>query len=219
MPRRLEVRQDHLHRALDRAEVFRDHLQRGAAQRGAARRVRQQFAEDALQFLRVFHLHGGVFVEKRAGDVGEILHVRPEDHRLALRGRLDRVLPADGREAFADEHHRGRLVEKFQLARRVHQQAVQPARRQFACSGKISLRKTNFTPRACSFWPISLQRSKWRGTRIRNNFGNFSRSRRAMSASNNFLAVVRAAGHEDQRVVRHAELAQHRRARRASCVR
>jgi len=36
-----EVRQNHFHRALDGPEVFRDDFQRGAAQRGAAFRVRR----------------------------------------------------------------------------------------------------------------------------------------------------------------------------------
>ncbi len=59
-----------------------------------------------------------------------------------------------------------------------------------------------------SFWPSSLQRSKWRGTRIKKQVRKFFRSRRAMSASRISSPSCVLPATRIRRVVRHADLPQ-----------
>ena len=70
------------------------------------------------------HLNRGAVGEKRLGDLLEVLHVRPEDHRLAEDRRLEDVVPAVIGEAAADEHRRRHLIELRQLADRVEHHDV-----------------------------------------------------------------------------------------------
>ena len=63
-------------------------------------------------------------------------------------------------------------------------------------------------PRAASSWPTSLARSKWRGTRMRNNSGKRRRRRGSISAKTASLPGVGAAYDEQLRVSIDADLAQ-----------
>ena len=51
------------------------------------------------------HLDGAAVLEERAGDLGEVVHVRAEDDRLAEHRRLEDVVAAGVDQAAADEHH------------------------------------------------------------------------------------------------------------------
>ena len=68
-PPTFQVRQNHLHRPLDGTQIFRDDIQRGTAKCRTVRCIPKQIADDALQFLRTFHLHGGVFCQESAGNI------------------------------------------------------------------------------------------------------------------------------------------------------
>ena len=57
------------------------------------------------------HLHGSAAGEERLGNLAEVLHVRPEDDRLAEDGGLEDVVAAGVHQAAADEHDRRHLIE------------------------------------------------------------------------------------------------------------
>ena len=63
---------------------------------------------DGLELRARPDLHRRAVVEERAGDLGEVLHVRPEHDRLAVHGRLEDVVAARIDQAAADEHRPSR---------------------------------------------------------------------------------------------------------------
>src|ERR1043165_4929278 len=79
----LQPLHNHVHGALDTAKIFAHDLERVAAEFLAARAVTDQFRQRRLQRRRVADLHRGVLRHETSHHVGEVLHVWPEDHRLA----------------------------------------------------------------------------------------------------------------------------------------
>ena len=77
-----------------------------------------------VELTRVVHLDGGAVGQERLGDLGEVLHVRAEDDRLAVERRLEDVVSAGRHEAAADEDRRRDLIELRQLADRVEDHRV-----------------------------------------------------------------------------------------------
>ena len=88
----------------------------GGPQRRARVGVGQQLGQHRGQLVLARDAAGGPVRQEELGDLGEVLHVRPEHHRLAPGGRLDHVVPADGDQAAAQEHDGGRLKQPRQLA-------------------------------------------------------------------------------------------------------
>ena len=101
----------------------------GGAQRGALPRVGQQLRQHRLQLVRPGDAAGGPARQEQLGDLGEVLHVRPEHHRLAPRGGLDHVVPAHRRQASPQKDDGGHLEQRGQLADGVEHDDVRRARR------------------------------------------------------------------------------------------
>ena len=180
--------------------------------------VRQQFGEDCLECVRVAHLHRRILCQEAPGHVRKILHVRPEHHRLAQRARLNRILSADRPSGSCRRTPRWPARKKTSARRSCSPAGIRPRPGPGWFCRKISLRQKNFTPRARSFCPTSRQRSKCRGTSIRNSFGNCARSRCAISARMISSPSCVLPATRIGRIRRHAQLAQHRRAHPASAV-
>src|ERR1051325_2606867 len=103
-------------RAVAGAALRFDERLRCRAHARAAHGIANQ-AEDRLFELGArAHLDGRAVVEKRLGDLAEVLHVRPEDDRFAVERRLEDVVSASGNEAAADEHDGRNLIELRELA-------------------------------------------------------------------------------------------------------
>ena len=89
-------------------------------------RLAEQASAGCCQLLRIMDLPRPTGIQQAGDKVGKIFHVRSEQHRLAGRDGLSGILPANRREALADEHERGRRVPVAQLARGVEQEDVGP---------------------------------------------------------------------------------------------
>ena len=84
-----------------------------------AHRIADQTAHRLLELAARAHLDGGAVGEKGLRNLAEVLHVRTEDDRLAVKRRLEDVVAARGHEAAADEDHGGDLKELGELADRI----------------------------------------------------------------------------------------------------
>ena len=100
----------------------------GGPQLGAAARVGQQLGQHRRQLAGRRDPAGGPVGEEQLGDLGEVLHVRPEHHRPAPRRRLDHIVPARGHQAPPDEDDGSRPEQRGQLAHRVEHDDLDPAR-------------------------------------------------------------------------------------------
>ena len=85
--------------------------------------VFQQPGQRRFQPRFIGNLHGGVGLHKIWCNVGEVLHVRAEDHRLAESGRFNGVLSALCGETLAHEGNVGPGVEVAEFTGGVDQQA------------------------------------------------------------------------------------------------
>ena len=155
MPRRLELRQNHLHRALHRAEIFRHHLQRVAAQLRAAVRVRQQFGRGRAP------APPGCAPARRRLCARKL---RVMSAKFCMFGPNTIALPsAPGSIGFCPPMAVRLLPTNTTVAARrkiAVRRSCSPADIPVSpaaswCVAKISLRQKNFTPRACSFCPTS----------------------------------------------------------------
>jgi len=111
-------------RALPRAAIGFDQRPRRRAEAGAPHRIREEIDQHGLEPGRRVHLDGAAILEERAGDLGEVVHVRAEDDRLAEHRGLEDVVAAGVGQAAADEHQRGNLVQLRELADRVEDDHV-----------------------------------------------------------------------------------------------
>src|SRR2546425_12373790 len=75
-----------------------------SAQPRAAHRIPDECQQRLIQLAIRLHLNGGVVYHKRVGNLLEVLHVGPEDDRLAEDRRLEDVVTAVVDKAAADEH-------------------------------------------------------------------------------------------------------------------
>ena len=66
-------------------------------------KIRQQSYDGFRQACAVLHLDRRLVLQERRSDLGKIFHVRPEDERLAVHGRLENVVPARRDQTAADE--------------------------------------------------------------------------------------------------------------------
>src|SRR6187431_1321879 len=83
---------DDRERAVLRAAVRVDERARRGAQTGPPYRIAQQSDDRCLELSRVVHLDRRAIRQERLRDLIEVLHVRPEDDRLAVEGRLENVV-------------------------------------------------------------------------------------------------------------------------------
>ena len=74
-------------------------------------RVFDQLSQRGLERRSIFDLEDGFRFQKRARDVGEILHMRPEQNRLALGRRLDDVMASLVGKAPSDKNIIGFSIE------------------------------------------------------------------------------------------------------------
>ena len=99
-----------------RAAVGLDERARGRAQAGAAHGIAQQLEQRALELAPRSHLHGGAVVEKRARNLGEVVHVRTKDNWLPEDRRFEDIVATSVDEAAADEDDCRDLEELGKLA-------------------------------------------------------------------------------------------------------
>ena len=71
--------------------------------------------------------------DQRVGERREIFHVRSEKNRFARENRLDRILPAARREAFADKNNRGDGVPMLKLASGIEKKTIRWRNSRTAC--------------------------------------------------------------------------------------
>src|SRR4051794_4692710 len=96
---------DHFHGALDGADVLLHNLRGVAAELFTANWVAQESFQSLAKAGFILHLPGTVRGEKTSDDVGELGHVWTEHHWFANSRWLNRILPAFGGKAFANENH------------------------------------------------------------------------------------------------------------------
>ena len=137
----------------------------------------------------------------------EVEGVRPHDDRAAAGRRLDQVLPAQRREAAAEQGHIGHAVVQRHLAQRVADPDV--GRRRAARPTRCGAKRVK--PCCAASAATSSKRCGWRGTTqpARGRRRRRARSGRACTSARNsrLLALARAGEH-------HHRLAARRRARR-----
>src|SRR6187549_1719232 len=80
---------DHGERTILGAAVRVNKRARRGAQTSPAYRIAQQSNDRRLELTSVVHLEGRAIRQERLRDLVEVLHVRPEDDRLAIEGRLE----------------------------------------------------------------------------------------------------------------------------------
>ena len=141
---------------------------------------------------------------KACGDLGEVLHVRPEHDRLAEHRRLEDVVAARGDEAAADEHDGGHLVE---VASSPMVSSTTTSARGSASMAR-SDRRATFQPSAR---PARPPRRTARDCAARAGAARWARRPHAAERPQHrgLLALHRAAGHDHRARRRHAEVAQH----------
>ena len=88
---------------------FAPRLASTSARAAAPKRARRtgsviSAAQRVVQLAVPAHLDRRAVGDERGRDLREVLHVRPEDDRLAEHGRFEDVVAAGGDEAAADEH-------------------------------------------------------------------------------------------------------------------
>src|SRR5690606_6854920 len=107
-----------------RAAVGIDQGAGGGAQACPGDRIVEQPHHHLLELATILHLNGRVLAEELGGNLREVVHVRAEDDRLAVDGRLQDVVPALRDQAAADEDDRRNLQQVGQLADRVEHDDV-----------------------------------------------------------------------------------------------
>ena len=98
---------------------------RAAAPRLARRTGSPSSSSSAVsQLAAAPHLDRGPLVEKRLGDLGEVLHVRTKDDWLSEHRGFEDIVAAGIHEAAANEHHGADLIKLRQLSDRVENDDV-----------------------------------------------------------------------------------------------
>ena len=123
---------------------------------------------------------------------GEVEGVRPHHQRAAAGRGLDQVLPAQRREAAAEQGHVRQRVVQRHLAERVAQPDIRGAGVGAAARRPSALRRRPCRPAAATIAPTSSKRCGWRGTS--SSSGRGPRSARQACEQRLLLAFARARG-------------------------
>src|ERR1035437_2950105 len=152
MPAARKMTGNHFRRSVDGTKVVANDLKRVSAQLLAARLVGEELAQDLFQLRRVPHLHRALLRHEVADDFRKVLHMGAKDHGFAQRARFNRVLAAFSGKALADVNDRRVLVEVFQLASGIDQQAVDLTRLKPGVGRKFAAIQTGTTPRTIRYY-------------------------------------------------------------------
>ena len=115
---------DQIDAAVGCADVGLDDALGGGDDGVAAVGILQKVLQSVAQGVGVRDLNASAFGDELAGDGAEVLHVGAEDNGVTAGGGFDDVLAALPHEAFADENGGRNLVEPFQFARGIDDEAI-----------------------------------------------------------------------------------------------
>src|SRR5262245_57042568 len=107
-----------------RAAVGVDERAGGRAKLRATNGVADEGDDHVLELAWRAHLDGRVLREKAFRNLGEVVHVRPEDDRTSMNSRLEDVVAAQRHEAPADEDRGRDLIQLRKLTDRVKNHRV-----------------------------------------------------------------------------------------------
>lgn len=157
-----------------------------------------------LQRIRIANLDGRVVRNQSLSECGKIFHMGTEEHRLAGKNRLDRILAAARGKTLADKYNRGDRIPMLKLAGCVEEETI--GRRDAVrarLAAQTNLETKSFELRANLACPFHMTRRNDQSKRRE----VYSKTLKDF-AENFLLASVRASAEEDRTVAINPKAAQ-----------